>query len=207
MTDKKSNDSRRKLLKSIAAGSGAVVAGKSLPESWSKPIIDTVMLPAHAELTDDSASAALTNKSFYRPPGETLGMVEPVNESSNALFDAFISPAMARPLQTQVSLGMLITLSEVGGKVVANSEHLNKDENVKYSATNIPTDGTIAPLSFETSCHPNRGGYHTHIKIVDYSFNANTVTVEITVDGHDRGLSTRTQIVPLGTGTVTLSEC
>ncbi len=29
MTDKKSNDSRRKLLKSIAAGSGAVVAGKS----------------------------------------------------------------------------------------------------------------------------------------------------------------------------------
>ncbi len=33
MTDKKSNDSRRKLLKSIAAGSGAVVAGKSLPDA------------------------------------------------------------------------------------------------------------------------------------------------------------------------------
>ena len=39
------NDKRRKLLKSIAAGSGAVVVGKSLPESWSKPVIDTVMLP------------------------------------------------------------------------------------------------------------------------------------------------------------------
>ncbi len=57
MSDKKSNDSRRKLLKSIAAGSGAVVAGKSLPESWSKPVINSIVLPAHAELTDGSGSS------------------------------------------------------------------------------------------------------------------------------------------------------
>ena len=49
MKDKKSIESRRKLLKSIAAGSGAIVAGKSLPDSWSKPIVDSVMLPAHAQ--------------------------------------------------------------------------------------------------------------------------------------------------------------
>ncbi|MFC1630713.1 hypothetical protein ACFL2N_02145 [Pseudomonadota bacterium] len=49
MTDKKSSESRRKLLKSIAAGSGAIVAGKSLPESWSRPVVDSVMLPAHAQ--------------------------------------------------------------------------------------------------------------------------------------------------------------
>ena len=44
-----SDKSRRKLLKSIAAGSGAIVAGKSLPESWSRPVVDSVMLPAHAQ--------------------------------------------------------------------------------------------------------------------------------------------------------------
>ena len=44
-----SDKSRRKLLKSIALGSGAVVAGKSLPESWSRPVVDSVMLPAHAQ--------------------------------------------------------------------------------------------------------------------------------------------------------------
>ena len=49
MTDKKSSESRRKLLKSIAAGSGAILAGKSLPESWSRPVVDSVMLPAHAQ--------------------------------------------------------------------------------------------------------------------------------------------------------------
>jgi len=49
MTDKKSSESRRKLLKSIAAGSGAIVAGKSLPDTWSRPVVDSVMLPAHAQ--------------------------------------------------------------------------------------------------------------------------------------------------------------
>ena len=44
-----SNKGRRKLLKSIAAGSGAVIAGKSLPESWSKPVVDSVILPVHAQ--------------------------------------------------------------------------------------------------------------------------------------------------------------
>jgi hypothetical protein len=49
MTNKKSSESRRKLLKSIAAGGGAVIAGKSLPENRTKPGVGSVMLPAHAE--------------------------------------------------------------------------------------------------------------------------------------------------------------
>ena len=49
MNNDKSNESRRKLLKTIAAGSGAIVAGKSLPGSWSKPVVDSVILPAHAQ--------------------------------------------------------------------------------------------------------------------------------------------------------------
>lgn len=44
-----SDQSRRKLLKSIAAGSGAVITGKSLPENWTKPVVDSVILPSHAE--------------------------------------------------------------------------------------------------------------------------------------------------------------
>lgn len=49
MTDKKSSESRRKLLKSIAAGTGTIVVGKSLPENWTKPVVNSVMLPAHAQ--------------------------------------------------------------------------------------------------------------------------------------------------------------
>lgn len=49
MASKESSESRRKLLKSIATSSGAVVAGKSLPESWTRPVVDSVILPAHAQ--------------------------------------------------------------------------------------------------------------------------------------------------------------
>jgi hypothetical protein len=48
MTDEKIGENRRKLLKSIAIGSGVIVAGRSLPESWSRPVVGSVMLPAHA---------------------------------------------------------------------------------------------------------------------------------------------------------------
>ena len=41
-------ESRRKLLKSITAGAGAIAAGKSIPESWSRPLVQSVILPAHA---------------------------------------------------------------------------------------------------------------------------------------------------------------
>ena len=59
------SEGRRKLLKSIAAGSGAIIAGKSLPENWTKPVVDSVILPAHAgssgvtgNFITDSSSAA-----------------------------------------------------------------------------------------------------------------------------------------------------
>ena len=61
MTDKKSSESRRKLLKSIAAGSGAVVAGKTLPDSWSKPVVDSVMLPAHAATSPVQVTETITD--------------------------------------------------------------------------------------------------------------------------------------------------
>lgn len=42
---------RRKLLKALTTGSSAVVAGKVAPEEWTKPIVDSILLPAHAQVT------------------------------------------------------------------------------------------------------------------------------------------------------------
>lgn len=56
MADNKSSENRRKLLKSIAAGSGAFIAGKNLPENWSRPVVDSVMLPAHAQTSGEPAA-------------------------------------------------------------------------------------------------------------------------------------------------------
>jgi hypothetical protein len=42
---------RRKLLKGLGGVGGAIFAGGALPEKWAKPVVQSVMLPAHAEST------------------------------------------------------------------------------------------------------------------------------------------------------------
>ena len=79
-----SDKSRRKLLKSIAAGSGAVIVGKSLPESWSRPVVDSVMLPAHAVT------------SMFRYGGLNLLFVLTDNDNDNdSILDTLLPTANA----------------------------------------------------------------------------------------------------------------
>jgi|GEM_PF-6921040 len=61
---------RCKLLKSIVAGSGVIVAGKSLPENWSKPVVDSVLLPAHAQATTPCTSC-LDSATYCAGSGES----------------------------------------------------------------------------------------------------------------------------------------
>lgn len=76
------SEKRRKLLKSIAAGSGAVLAGRSLPESWSRPVVDSVMLPGHAQ----------TSGRIYS--GESIQVVS-VDNQDGILLAGFLDPLVA----------------------------------------------------------------------------------------------------------------
>lgn len=46
---------RRTLLKGLVAGSAVVTGSKALPETWTKPMTDAVILPGHASTTSDFA--------------------------------------------------------------------------------------------------------------------------------------------------------
>ena len=107
MTDKKSNESRRKLLKSIAAGSGAIVAGKSLPEKWSRPVVDSVLLPAHAQTSPT-------------PPADTPPAINGVftnfsNGTSNdfKLLDELIPTAMAQSDALDICINVENGIAEI----------------------------------------------------------------------------------------------
>jgi hypothetical protein len=52
---------RRGALKSLGGSAAAIVAAQNLPDSWKKPLVDSIVLPAHAATTDDNDS----------DPGET----------------------------------------------------------------------------------------------------------------------------------------
>ena len=47
----KETKDRRALLKGIVAGSAVVGGTKALPQEWSKPLTDSVLLPGHAATT------------------------------------------------------------------------------------------------------------------------------------------------------------
>ena len=48
-TDHSSN--RRKTLKALGVASGVTVTGASIPSTWTKPVVESVALPAHAQTT------------------------------------------------------------------------------------------------------------------------------------------------------------
>jgi hypothetical protein len=53
----KVSSSRRRLLKALTAGgAGAAITAKLLPASWTRPVVDSVLLPAHAQATGFSGS-------------------------------------------------------------------------------------------------------------------------------------------------------
>ena len=57
---------RRSVLKSVVAGSAVVTGSAALPEKWSKPLTNAVILPGHAETTDTAASAGdYSSDNFY----------------------------------------------------------------------------------------------------------------------------------------------
>ncbi len=53
------NQSRRKALKTIATGTAAAGA-MALTGKWSKPVVDTIILPAHAQATNGAAPVGTT---------------------------------------------------------------------------------------------------------------------------------------------------
>lgn len=51
-------DKRRDLLKALTLGSGAVAATQ-LPSNWSKPVVESVVLPGHAQTTGPAQTTCL----------------------------------------------------------------------------------------------------------------------------------------------------
>jgi len=79
MKEKKLSLSRRNLMKSIAASSSVVIAGESLPDKWAKPIVDSVILPAHAQATPplnpQESTETIRSTSAWTAPANIVGVL------------------------------------------------------------------------------------------------------------------------------------
>lgn len=132
------NESRRKLLKSIAAGSGAVVVGKSLPESWSKPVVDSVLLPAHAE------TSQTPDRTYSGDLSLRVGLNDGQNESLFAgVINTLIPKASAQELP-EIAIGCAIPM---GSKYDVWMQFGNDLTSLGEITGTLPVDGTEAVLN------------------------------------------------------------
>lgn len=60
--------SRRKLLERVALG-GAAISVTLLPSQWVKPVVETIVVPAHAQVSGPSPSAPVPSPSISVTPG------------------------------------------------------------------------------------------------------------------------------------------
>jgi len=79
------SSARRRLLKSVVAGGGVLATGKLLPERWAEPVVQSVVLPAHAQTS---------------PPVPTgdFGAAQSMsgaNDRGRSILDYFVQPAHA----------------------------------------------------------------------------------------------------------------
>jgi hypothetical protein len=81
---------RRKLLKALATGGGAIVATTTLPGQWVKPLIEIGLLPAHAQ----ASSPAVVAPFSIIPEADPLGgPITTCPEATITIISATLSPA------------------------------------------------------------------------------------------------------------------
>jgi len=113
---------RRRLLQSL--GAGAVINVKQLPELWSRPLLDSTMLPAHAEI---SAAATLSCE------------LTDVDADPTAASPLRASPgSVNEPFNPSLTGGMLGTLFGWGSEISTGGGTVTFD---------IDTEATINPPS------------------------------------------------------------
>lgn len=49
---------RRRLLKHVAVGSAVFAGSNAVPEKWLRPVVESVVLPVHAQISPDNGYAA-----------------------------------------------------------------------------------------------------------------------------------------------------
>ena len=96
--------SRRRIIKTLALGGGAVASSKTLPEAWKKPMLNQVVLPGHAEMTTTVVTPGVYTSS--RVLALNLPTFDPgFAPKQFALLDSLVSPLHASHSNAQLFCG------------------------------------------------------------------------------------------------------
>ncbi len=133
MSEKQSNGGRRNLLKTIAVGSGAVVAGKSMPANWTKPVVDAVLLPLHAATSPIAASGYYSSAESCFQVSDTGRVIMQIRHAGRS----YIGVARSLPFSDAI----MVWLNDGNYKISASGNVINGRMVGTYAGTTDLTAG------------------------------------------------------------------
>ena len=151
-TISRNKQSRRKMLKTIAVSGGAVVAAKSMPENWTKPLVDSVVLPAHGEMSAPSVCEVV---------GNVGALQSPPTDGATIAHGPFMFPGIySETINCSGSMAFTPSISVTPGITDSFNLSTNVAQNVTNGAdlnqnvTPDPVNGAIAfnTVSVEATC-------------------------------------------------------
>jgi hypothetical protein len=168
--------SRRRVFKALLGAGGAVATANALPDRWTRPVVESVLLPAHAQATTPLVNGTFTgtataNEVFGGGPvldflvpaavanGITSFVVEVCLNITNSVADAQLSLFNAGPplfdalLSGSGALGTTYTLSQLGGTDPVTGATLSVD--VSGTAGSRHATGSFA---FDVTGHGSYSG-------------------------------------------------
>ncbi|KAA3622568.1 MAG: hypothetical protein DWQ08_12660 [Proteobacteria bacterium] len=125
-------DARRRIVRNLLIGGGAVAGTATIPEKWSKPMVEGVVLPAHAQTTFTDGTVDLGGP--FRLTGDNAPGFQ------QNVLDAFAGPAHAIDL----SDGCISIRVKKSDGSVTRVEVLISDEkgsSVGYKDANVNQNG------------------------------------------------------------------
>ena len=123
----------------MALGSGAVIAGKSLPENWSRPVVDSVMLPAHAQ----------TSGGPFAGPGAIMLPSLGSDSTFAQVVDELVPEAHAIDVPTNpyVCVTPNAALDSASVKL-----YVDFPDTVLYEFSNVPLNGSSCAYTRSDQC-------------------------------------------------------
>jgi len=160
------NHARRKLLKTIAAGSG-VISLNTIPDRWARPVVNSVLLPTHAQLTGCYEYFGINlNQTIFQTRSEPhwyAGVMETVLPNAQA--------------QEGDEVDFCVTVCGSTATVVFR----NNQNNAEFmSSPNI--NGSSASVSAVSDPCSVKGG-PVSARVVNYTPGAMAITIEVTGSG------------------------
>lgn len=160
------NPSRRKAVKTLAAGAGALAAYHTLPVNWSTPIIEQVFLPAHAQtsgapsgpdqpIESDSISCEINFLGENDKEEYLLNVVFTVSPPVEGVLLGISYEKLTTSIDENESGGPFTTYPDTGAPVVTDSNgQIIIDFNSGFKDIFVSTTwtGTIVETGERTSC-------------------------------------------------------